>query len=357
MSVHKDESTGKWFYTFRYKDPWGKTHTKKKRGFRTKREAQREEAKAKEEGGTNGSITMDELYQQCVAADLRCRDSTLSVQEVEYRMSIKPFFGEMRIDKITPQVVDMWQKQLLKQYASSTVLRRKSTLSKILSFAAKAGYIPKNPVSLSSSFKVTTKESAFWEIEEFESFIQNVDDPQYNLLFATLFLTGMRIGEAQALQWKDFDGDQIHITKTIKRANGRFVVGDAPKTENSKRWVDLPESFADRLRKWKEENESLDGFNDDFFIFGGITYLPKGTISDRFKRYIKMADVPAITIHGLRHSHASFLISRRVPDVLIARRLGHTVSTLYKTYAHIYRKLSDELLTVINELPCGTSQD
>mgnify|MGYP001030698060 CR=1 FL=1 len=352
MSVHKDESTGKWFYTFRYKDPWGKTHTKKKRGFRTKREAQREEAKDKENGCTNKLITMDELYQECRSCDLRCKDSTLSEQEAEYMISIKPYFGEMMVDKITPQLVDAWQKQQLEKYAASTVQKRKGTLSKMFTYAVKSGYIAKSPVSLSSSFKVMTQEQSFWEVETFEKFISCVDDERYNLLFTSLFATGMRIGEALSLKWSDFDGNKIHVTKTLKRVRNKTVLGDSPKTERSNRWIDLPDSLSIRLKSWKESMRNLDGFNDDFFIFGGITFLSPTTTRYRFNGYVKKSGVPRITLHGLRHSHASFLISKRIPDLMIARRRGHSINTLYKTYAHIYRSLGDELLNAIEELPC-----
>ena len=51
--------------------------------------------------------------------------------------------------------------------------------------------------------------------EEFEKFISFVENDQYKAFFITLFYTGMRLGEIQALQWKDFKNGKLSINKII----------------------------------------------------------------------------------------------------------------------------------------------
>lgn len=68
MSVHKDEKTGKWYYTGKYRDLAGKRHDYKKRGFKTKKEAKAvEDAFLLKIKGGQGRIKMNaliELYHQ-----------------------------------------------------------------------------------------------------------------------------------------------------------------------------------------------------------------------------------------------------------------------------------------------------
>lgn len=92
-------------------------------------------------------------------------------------------------------------------------------------------------------------------------------------------------------------------------------------------------------------------FNNDYFVFGDKNYHTTGMIRNRFDKVIKKADVKKITFHGLRHSHASLLLSNpKIPENLIAERMGHTVTMLRKTYSHVYKKSRKEMITYIENL-------
>lgn len=354
MSVHKDAATGKWFYTFRWTDTLGKSHAKKKRGFRTKREAQRAEQKAQETSapGTPG-MSVNELWRRCQIADRKAIDSTKYKQDSDYRKSIEPYLGQMKLKDVTPEVIDDWVDTMLKEYASSTVATKRAILSKMFSFAVNKGYITRSPVQHSSSVKVSSPEADFWEVDDFKEFIDYENQAKFRLLFTFLFCTGLRIGEAMALRWSDYTGNAVHVTKTVKDVKGGTVLGDVPKTSNSIRWVSLPSVLTDELDEWKEHQKKMDGFHDDYFIFGNVDFMSPCTARNHLNVTIRRAKVKRITLHGLRHSHASYLIYKRLPDVVIARRLGHTVNTLHKTYAHIYKQLDDELSDVLEEMADG----
>ena len=61
--------------------------------------------------------------------------------------------------------------------------------------------------------------------------------------------------------------------------------------------------------------------------------------------------VKKITVHGLRHSHASYLLSNpMISELLIADRLGHSVEMLRNTYAHVYEKSRKNLIDFIDKL-------
>jgi integrase len=65
-------------------------------------------------------------------------------------------------------------------------------------------------------------------------------------------------------------------------------------------------------------------------------------------RHCKAAGVPVITIHGLRHTHASILLFAGVSIASVARRLGHSsMNTTQKTYLHIIQELENKDINIV----------
>ena len=113
MSVHKDEKTGKWYYTGKYRDLTGKRHDYKKRGFRTKKEAKDAETAflLKIKGG-QGRIKMNaliELYHQEMSSMVK--KSTLDFYKMLERKHIKPYFDDKFIDTIKTIDITKWNKE------------------------------------------------------------------------------------------------------------------------------------------------------------------------------------------------------------------------------------------------------
>lgn len=78
-------------------------------------------------------------------------------------------------------------------------------------------------------------------------------------------------------------------------------------------------------------------------------FVPKGkdiynaTVNDFLERKCKAANIPVITIHGLRHTHASILLYSGISIASVAKRLGHSnMTTTQKTYLHIISELENK---------------
>lgn len=72
------------------------------------------------------------------------------------------------------------------------------------------------------------------------------------------------------------------------------------------------------------------------------------TANDRLAKRCQEAGVPVISIHGLRHTHASILLFSGVNIASVARRLGHaSMTTTQKTYLHVIRELDNQDLDII----------
>ena len=101
----------------------------------------------------------------------------------------------------------------------------------------------------------------------------------------------------------------------------------------------------------KESYQKYEGFNDDWYIFGGIKPLAPTTIGRKKDRYSALAGVKKIRIHDFRHSHAFLLLSFGVPITVISQRLGHSdINMTLNTYSHLMPRDEDKAINMINTL-------
>ena len=153
--------------------------------------------------------------------------------------------------------------------------------------------------------------------------------------------TGMRFSEAIALTPKDFDlGHQLlSVSKTWDyKGNGGFL---PTKNQSSVRKIPLDWQtviqFAGLLKNLPEDQP--------IFINGKVY---SSTINDRLSRHCKNVGIPIISVHGLRHTHASLLLFAGVSIASVARRLGHSnITTTQKTYLHIIQELESKDVDII----------
>ena len=125
----------------------------------------------------------------------------------------------------------------------------------------------------------------------------------------------------------------------------------SPKSGNSIRVIDISSKLLARLKDRYERCKRLDGFTDEYFMFGDIRLIHPSNVRNHFYEDVKKAGVKPITIHGLRHSHASYLLSNpMISEGLVAERMGHSIEMLRSTYAHIYEKRRGALVHYLEEM-------
>jgi integrase len=179
-----------------------------------------------------------------------------------------------------------------------------------------------------------------WSAEELRRFLDHVgDDPLYPA-WLTLAMTGMRRGELLGLRWRDLDpkAGRVSIERAIT-AIGYEVVVTQPKTPRSRRSVALDPQTISAL---KGLPRSLD---PDALLFPGVH---PDEFSKAFARHVKAAGLPKLSVHGLRHTHASLALAAGVHPKVISERLGHsTISLTLDTYSHSIPSLQEEAATTI----------
>lgn len=158
--------------------------------------------------------------------------------------------------------------------------------------------------------------------------------------------TGMRFSEALALTPKDFDfaHQTLSISKTWNyKGNGGFL---PTKNKSSVRKIQIDwqtvMQFAELTKNLPQE--------EPIFVKKQDAYEPiyNSTVNGILERYCKKLGISTISVHGLRHTHASILLFAGVSIGSVARRLGHaSMTTTQKTYLHIIQELENQDIDLV----------
>ncbi|WP_295010581.1 site-specific integrase [uncultured Microbacterium sp.] len=217
------------------------------------------------------------------------------------------------------------------------------------------GFITKNPARLKKTVKAPTgrdiraerREIVTWTAEQLKGFMEwsrkAINDESYPL-WLTLAHTGMRRGEALALQWRDIDF--AHGRISIRRA-ADIATRDRVKVPKSgaARAVDVDAGLLAVLKTHKTERGSLalDFARPGAFVFGAEDgkMLSPVLVTNRWKRRTTsaqrvMRDLPHIPLHGLRHTHATLLLQLGESPKVVQERLGHaSIAITMDIYSHV----------------------
>ena len=155
--------------------------------------------------------------------------------------------------------------------------------------------------------------------------------------------TGMRFSEAIAVTPMDFDF--THQTLSVNKTWDYKGEGGFQPTKNKS-----------SVRKIRLDWQTVGQFyaivrelNDTAPIFvSKEKKIYNSTLNDVLERHCKAVGIPTISVHGLRHTHASLLLFDGVSIASVAQRLGHSsINTTQKTYLHIIRELENKDIDLI----------
>ncbi len=359
MPAYQNKKTKKWYFRTYADDPFGNRKQYERSGFETKKLALEAESIFKlDNKEVKTDTTFQELYDNYIEfKEFHLKSQSMRALKSRFENHILPYFKNYRIDKINEIVYLNWQKEIEKKnykYKYNSSLH--GAMVNILNYAIKFNYLKRNIAIDSGNFKRKDdlkKNVNFWSYEEYQRFIKVVNNNVYKALFDTLYYTGIREGEALALNWNDFkDNYYLDITKTISKEsinNERII--NTPKTANSVRKIKIDNELIKELNELKEFYKKFEGFEDNWFIFGGLKPLAPTTIGRKKDEYCKIAKVKKIRIHDFRHSHASLLLSQNVPITVISQRLGHSdINMTLNTYSHMIPKDEDKAVNILEHL-------
>ena len=194
-------------------------------------------------------------------------------------------------------------------------------------------------------------EPVVWAPEELRAFLLAAASHElYPLWYATA-MTGLRRSEALGLWWNDIDFERgyLRIVRAVTTVNGVIYV-EATKTYRSEREVSLDTGTLQVLldhQKAQAEWKHIVGpaYVDQGIVFaradGG--YLRPMRVSERFSRLVRAAGMSPVTLHGLRHTHATILLDQNVNVKVVQQRLGHeSAAFTLARYGHVLPKRDEE---------------
>lgn len=236
---------------------------------------------------------------------------------------------------------------LLNQYAKSherqTTMDFHHLLKGAILDAVDEGLISRNPTrkAIVKGKAPRPKKSRYLNQFELHKLLTSLDlgkDIGWNWLILLIAKTGLRFSEAIAITPADFDfGRQtLSVNKTWDYKNGGGFVPTKNKSSTRKVQIDwqLIVQFSVLVKELPEDKP--------LFVKEGQRVY-NSTANNILARLCKQASVPVISIHGLRHTHASLLLFAGVSIASVAKRLGHaSMNTTEKTYLHIIQELENK---------------
>lgn len=167
--------------------------------------------------------------------------------------------------------------------------------------------------------------------------------PNWDWMILLIAKTGIRFSEALALAPEDFDfaHQTLSISKTWdykSKTEGSF---QPTKNKSSIRKIQIDWQVVTQFSSLVRDMEQGKPIFASQRVFNA-------TANDVLSRHCKKLGIPVITIHGLRHTHASLLLFAGVSIASVARRLGHaSMTTTQKVYLHIIQELENKDIDLV----------
>lgn len=269
------------------------------------------------------------------------REATMS----KYLMTqkwIEKLVPDLKISELTRT---MYQ-QLLNDYAQyherQTTLDFHHQLKGAIFDAVDEGLIERDPTRKAIIKGKTPRNKKIKYLNQFElhTLITDLDikeEPNWDWFILLVAKTGMRFSEALAITPGDFDFTRqtLSINKTWDyKGEGGFL---PTKNNSSVRKIQIDWQIVVKF------SELVKGMPENQPIFIGKSKVYNSTVNDILTRHCKKCGISLISIHGLRHTHASLLLFAGVSIASVARRLGHaSMTTTQKTYLHIIQELENK---------------
>lgn len=288
-----------------------------------------------------------EYYKQWITVykEGAIRSVTMNKYNMAYQWLLKlaPEIKISDLDRISYQ-------KILNDYAS--VHERQTTmdfhhhLKCAILDAVDEGLIPRDPTrkAIIKGMHPRAKKPKYLNQYELHKLIDDLDlTPEINMDWLILLIakTGMRFSEALGLTPGDFD--LAHQTLSVSKTWDYKGAGGFLPTKNQSSIRKIPLDWQTVI----QFAELLKNIPEDKPIF--VTKkIYNSTVNDLLERHCRNAEIPTISVHGLRHTHASLLLFAGVSIASVARRLGHSnITTTQKTYLHIIQELESKDIDII----------
>lgn len=282
------------------------------------------------------------------------------------RLHILPVFGNYKLDRLTTpiiqQQVNKWadranrgEKGAYANYSflnniNRRILQYGVTMQVIQHNPARDVIIPRKQQNKEHKVKFFSNQ----ELKQFLDYLDGLDLSSYEnffdyVLYKTLLASGCRIGEALALEWSDIDLENgtISISKTLNR----YQKTNTPKSKAGLRDIEIDKATVLLLKQYKNRQQvqswQLGRSEDIVFTPFTTKYAYACLLRKRLQKHFKAANVPDISFHGFRHTHATIMLYAGIEAKDLQYRLGHSnISMTLNTYVHATKEGAKKAVSI-----------
>lgn len=364
----------KWQYEISIKKKDGSFDKIRKSGFATKSDAKAAATELEYQmsrglSGERKSMLLSdyfkdwmELYKEGFVSDITY------LKYIDTYNNIERYMPHVLLSDLDRTKYQRYLNEFAKTHAQETVIKLNNHIRSSLKDAVEEGLIPFDPTRkaiLKGQAPKRKKEDKFMDYDEFKALMLLVEEG-LNAAFASPILTiiagvtGFRFSELLGLTWNDvdFEDNTLDVNKTW---NYKLKQWAPTKNESSMRKIPIDSHSMQLLKVHKAEQELLfEKFsikNSSNFIFYNLKdgVVSSNAVNKYLKKKLKELNINRnMTLHGLRHTHASILLYSGVNILNVSKRLGHAnLETTMSTYLHIVKELEEKDADKINAVFAG----
>jgi integrase len=255
---------------------------------------------------------------------------------------IRPQLGRFKLTDITPNMLDRWVLEHIKQdYKSSTINKHIFLMNRLLNVAEHWGFVEDNRFKRRKIKQLRTGDHvqrflSEQEIQRLMAECRKDHHPHINHFVKLLLLTGARKSEARLMKWGE--------------VNTSLKIWTVPLSKNGKkRRITLSASALEVLDQIARLNKclGLGAADSDYVFINPKTHTAYQSFYAAWHRIRYNAGLHSVRIHDLRHTYASLLINKGASIYEVQKLLGHHHISMTERYAHL---LPDTLQQRVNLL-------
>jgi len=236
--------------------------------------------------------------------------------------ALTPFFQGKHLSDITPQDIERYKAERLKQVLPASVNRDLTCLRHMLNKAVEWSYLSASPMKGVKLLKEPPGRLRFLSKDEIKRLMEELPDSTKTVVLFALY-TGLRKSEILNLKWNNID------------FKNKMIIVDKTKT-NERRIIPMNNAI------YKELQDISRNRNGD-----AIFAQEKINLRKNFEAAVKRAEIDDFRFHDLRHTFASYLVMSGASLIAVQQLLGHKEIRMTMRYSHLSQ---DHLLDAINKL-------
>lgn len=288
---------------------------------------------------------------------------------------IKEQFGERALVSISKDELQEWLNEFGKTHAVTTSEKLYRQLHVIIGAALDAGIIDRD-ITKGLVFTGTDPvppDDKFLEFDDYMKLLHYLRESagydritEMMMLFA--LVTGARYGEAAGMTWDNINFKKATITIDKQWVPNRHKFIKTKNSGKSDRIISIPPQVLPMFQKMKAVQQLVlkntgraqhstwsfngrDYHDEDLMFLASSFEVPQNdSCNSRLDDVCRDLAIKHITMHGLRHTHATRLIYEAYSDWYIAKRLGHnSLKELHRTYGHVFETMQAEADTRLRD--------